>query len=131
MEWLRLIKAAVSATNSQLAVGGPIRPLEGTSSGVVAVSPPSSPRGHVRAANAIADTVADAIVQLRAPDVTAQAINAWFDGLSMTDLACSALVGARFALRAYSRALLHGFSNAGSPRTHIHRHTHTHSQHIV
>ena len=115
MEWLRLIKAAVSATNSQLAVGGPIRPLEGTSSGVVAaISPPPSPRGHARAANALADTVADAILQLRAPDVTAQAMNPWFDGLSMTDLACSALVGApRLTPPAYSRPFAWFFRTRG------------------
>lgn len=101
MEWLRLIKNAVNTSNASLAVGGPIRPFDGPGSAAPTTSPPVSPRSLPAKPTAPADVFAAAIMQMRTPEINAELINSWFDGVSMTDIACTTLIGALLFITEY------------------------------
>lgn len=117
LEWLRLIKATVNTSNSTLAIGGPVRPFDGTSSagtpaspaaGGAATSPPVSPRAlstnqPKSFALSPVDALALAIVQLRSPEsMPADQINGLFDGVMMSEAACNSLCGMELHILSFS-----------------------------
>jgi hypothetical protein len=87
LEWLRLIKTSMSASNSNVSLAG-VRSFDSTQS---ATSPPTSPRSTK--SSSLIELFVSALLQNKSPEIGAENIASWFDGLSMTEVASSALMG--------------------------------------